>query len=66
MNASLRKPFKGGSPGPAVTGGDSCSEGCWVESQNRILDGNFSHLFVVKIVMSDVLLYSISVFVEAK
>ena len=66
MNASLRKPFKGSSPGLVVTGGDSCSEGCGVESQNRILDGNFSHQFVVKIVMFDVLLYSISVFVEAK
>ena len=49
-----------------VMGGDSRSEDCEFKSQNRILDGNFSHLFVVKIVMSDVLLYSISVFVEAK
>ena len=32
-----------------VMGGDSCSEGCGFESQHRILDGHFSHLFVVKI-----------------
>ena len=30
---------------------DSCSEGCGFESQHRILDGHFSHLFVVKVVM---------------
>ena len=34
-----------------VMGGDSCSEGHGFESQHRILDGHFSHLFVVKIVM---------------
>ena len=31
--------------------GDSCSKGRGFESQHRILDGHFSHLFVVKIVM---------------
>ena len=34
-----------------VMGGDSCSEGRGFESRHRILDGHFSHLFVVKIVM---------------
>ena len=34
-----------------VMGGDSCSEGRGFESQHCILDGHFSHLFVVKIVM---------------
>ena len=32
-------------------GGDSFSEVCGIESQHRILDGHFSHIFVVKIVM---------------
>ena len=41
----------GGGPGLAVIGGDSCSKGCGFESQCRILDGHFSHLFVVEIVM---------------
>ena len=41
----------GGSPGLVVMGGDSCSKGCGFESQHRILDGQFSHSFVVKIVM---------------
>ena len=31
-----------------VKGGDSCSKGCELESRHRILDGHFSHLFVVK------------------
>ena len=39
------------SPGLVVMGGDSCSKGCGFKSQHRILDGHFSHLFVVKIVM---------------
>ena len=39
-----------GSPGLVVKGGDSKSEGCGFESRHRILDGHFSHLFVVKIV----------------
>ena len=34
-----------------VMGGSSCSKGSGFESQHRILDGNFSHLFVVKIVI---------------
>ena len=34
-----------------VMGGDSCSEGRGFESQHLKLDGHFSHLFVVKIVM---------------
>ena len=32
-----------------VMGGDSCSKGREFESRHRILDGNFSHLFVVKL-----------------
>ena len=32
-------------------GGDSCSEGRGFESQHHILNGHFSHLFVVKIVI---------------
>ena len=40
----------GGSPGLVVMGGDSCLKGCGFESQHRILDGHFSHLFVEKIV----------------
>ena len=34
-----------------VMGRDSRSEGCGFDSQHRILDGHFSHLFVVRIVM---------------
>ena len=34
-----------------VMGGDSCSEGRGFKSQHRILDGHFSHIFVIKIVM---------------
>ena len=41
----------GGSPGLVVMGGDSCYESRGFESQHCILDGHFSHLFVVKIVM---------------
>ena len=41
----------GGSPRLVVIGVDSCSEGRGFESQHHILDGYFSHLFVVKIVM---------------
>ena len=40
-----------GSRGLVVMGGDSCSEGHGFESQHSILDGHFSHVFVVKIVM---------------
>ena len=32
-------------------GGNSFSEGCGFESPQRILDGHFSHIFVVKIIM---------------
>ena len=39
------------SPGKVVMGGGSCSKGREFKSQHRILDGHFSHLFVVKIVM---------------
>ena len=42
----------GGSPGLLVLGGDSCSEGREFKSKHRIMDGHFSHMFVVKIVMS--------------
>ena len=34
-----------------VMGGDSCSEGSGFKSQHCILEGHFSHIFVVKIVM---------------
>ena len=43
--------LRDGSPGLVVMGGDSCSEGCGFKSQHSILEGHFSHLFVVKIVM---------------
>ena len=39
------------SPGLVVMGGDSCSKGREFESGHHIMDGHFSHLFVVKIVM---------------
>ena len=39
----------GGSPGLVVMGGDSRSKVRGFESQHRILDGHFSHIFVVKI-----------------
>ena len=38
-------------PGLVVMGRDSHLEGRWFDSQHHILDGHFSHLFVVKIVM---------------
>ena len=44
---------KGGSPGIVVMVGDSCFKGCDFESRHRILDGLFSNLFVVKIVICD-------------
>ena len=34
-----------------VMGDDSCSRGCGFESRRCILDGYFSHRFVVKIVL---------------
>ena len=42
---------RGGSPGLVVKGDDSCSGGCGFKSQRHILDGHFSHGFVVKIVL---------------
>ena len=41
----------GGSPGLVVMGDDSCLRGCGFESQRHVLDGYFSHMFVVKIVL---------------
>ena len=38
-------------PGLVVTGVDLCVRGCGFESRHHILDGHFSHLFVVKIVL---------------
>ena len=43
FNANL-----GWSPGLVVMVGDSCPEGRGFESQHHLLDGHFSHLFVVK------------------
>ena len=40
-----------GSPGLVVMGGDSWSKDCEFKFQHHILDGHFSHLFVVKLVM---------------
>ena len=39
----------GGSPDLVVMGGDTSSKGREFESRHSILDGHFSHLFVVKI-----------------
>ena len=39
----------GGNAGLVVIGGDSCSKGRGFESQHYILDGHFSHVFVVKL-----------------
>ena len=39
----------GGSPGLVVMGRDSRPEGRGFESWHRILDGHFSHIFVVKL-----------------
>ena len=41
----------GGSPGLVVMKGGSCSKGPEFESQHCILDGHFSLIFVVRIVM---------------
>ena len=41
----------GGSPGLVVIGRDSRSEGRGFESRQHILNGHFSHIFVVKIEM---------------
>ena len=37
--------------GLLVMEGDSCPEGSWFESLQCILDGHFSHNFLVKIVL---------------
>ena len=42
---------QGGSPGRVVMWGDTCSKGHGFESQHHMMDGCFSHLFVVKIVV---------------
>ena len=40
----------GGSPALVVMGGDSCPEGCGLESHHRILDGHFfTHICCKKI-----------------
>ena len=36
------------STGQVGMGGDSCSEGCGFKSQYCVLDGHFSHWFVIK------------------
>ena len=41
----------GGSPGLVVMGRDSCSKGREFESWQCILEENFSHSFLIKIVM---------------
>ena len=44
------KGLQGRSPGRLVLmGGDSCSKGRGFKTQHHILDGHFSHLFVVKL-----------------
>ena len=42
---------KGRSPGLVLMGGETCFEGRGFEPQRRILDGYFSHVFAVIIVM---------------
>ena len=42
----------GGSPGLVIMGEDSCSKGFGFESRHRMLDGHFSHKFVVKVVLT--------------
>ena len=41
----------GGSPGLVVMGGDSCAKSREFESWHHIMDGHFSHLFDIKIVI---------------
>ena len=43
--------IKGGSPGLVVMWDDLCSSHCGFDSQRQKLNGHFSHLFVVKIVL---------------
>ena len=47
----IKEVIEGGSPGLVVMGGESCSEGHGFERLQHILDGPFSHIFVVIIVM---------------
>ena len=47
--SKLKILLQGGSSGLVVVGGDSFSEGCGFKSQHHILDGHFSHLFVVEL-----------------
>ena len=54
MKKALNNFFKqvlqvGGSPGLVAMRGPSCSKGRGFESRHSILDGHFSHLFVVKL-----------------
>ena len=46
-----KRSFEGRRPGLVVMGVDSYSKGHEFKSQHPILDGHFSHLFVIKIVM---------------
>ena len=48
---NIKKKEVGGSPGLVVMGVDSRSKGRGFKSRHRILDGHFSHIFVVKIVL---------------
>ena len=41
--AGVKWTQKGESPGLVVMGGDSCYKGCEFKSQDRILEGHFSH-----------------------
>ena len=50
-NMSQINVMLGRSPGLVVMGRDSRSEGRGFKSQHCILDGHFSHIFFVKIVM---------------
>ena len=47
----MRLWFRIPASGLVVMRGDSCYEGHEFESQHCILDGHFSHIFVVKIVL---------------
>ena len=50
MSINLYKALNtGGSPGHVVMGGDLCTEGRGLDFHLCILDGHFSHIFVVKL-----------------
>ena len=51
MAQPTKEQLLGGSPGLVVMGRDSCSKGREFESWHCILEENFSHSFVIKIVM---------------